>query len=198
MLGLFKRRAERSAPVELAPVVGELFVAAQREAIALRHDFIGTEHVLLALLGRNDETAQRLKQLGLDLAGVRDDVRRIVCEGPAPETVFDADALAVVGIDLASVRERVEAAFGEGALERAWQHRGTCHGAAFGVMPRLKKALQHASNEAAIRGSEIASADVALGLASQRDSVAAQILDAHGISAQRLRAVLGDDGIPLP
>jgi hypothetical protein len=41
----------------LAPAVGELFAAAQEEAIAFRHDSIGTEHVLLALVRREDETA---------------------------------------------------------------------------------------------------------------------------------------------
>jgi len=132
-----RRQAERT----LAPVVGDLFATAQVEAIAFRHDVIGTEHVLLAILGRDDQAGRVLRDLGLDVASVRNDVRRLVGEGPAPETAFDAEALAAIGVDLAAVRERVEATFGEGSLERARRGEGHCRGAAFGVSPRLKRAL---------------------------------------------------------
>jgi ATP-dependent Clp protease ATP-binding subunit ClpA len=180
----------RRPPIQLAPVIAELFEAAQGEAIAFRHSFIGSEHVLLALLGRNDEAGRVLRQLGLDADGVRADVRRIVGEGPAPEEVFDADALRAIGIDLKAVRERAEAAFGGGALERARLRRGHCGGAAFGISPRLKQAIERASKETAQGGAELTAAAVALGLAHQRDSVAARILDAHGISPERLGAAL--------
>ena len=169
-----------------------MFAAAQDEAIAFRHGFIGTEHVLLALVGREDEAGRTLRGLGLDLAGVRRDVVRIVSEGPASEAVFDADALRAIGVDLDAVRERVETTFGKGSLERAWQHRDTCHGAAFAVMPQLKQALELARHEAARRGRDITTSDVALGLARQRESVAERILDAHGVSAERLRAAFGE------
>jgi ATP-dependent Clp protease ATP-binding subunit ClpA len=193
MLGGRRRRAKLSATCELAPVVGELFVGAQVEAIAFRHDSIGTEHVLLALLGRDDEAGRALRGFGLTLAGVREDTGRIVGEGPAPEAAFDAEALGAIGIDLEAVRQSVEATFGEGALERASRRRGSCGGAAFGVAPRLKQALETARQDAAHRGTPLAAGDVALGLAQQRDSVAARILDAHGISPERLRAAL--DGV---
>jgi ATP-dependent Clp protease ATP-binding subunit ClpA len=190
MLGGRRGRARQSGTFELPPVVGELFASAQDEAIALRHDSIGTEHVLLALIGRADETGRTLRGLGLELAAVRDDARRIVGAGPAPEAAFDAEALGVIGIDLEAVRQRVEATFGEGALERASRRQGSCGGAAFGVAPRLKRALEAAHQDAARRGAPLCAADVALGLARQRDSVAARILDEHAISAERLRAAL--------
>jgi ATP-dependent Clp protease ATP-binding subunit ClpA len=185
-----RRRATLSATFERAPVVGELFVAAQNEAIAFRHDFIGTEHVLLALLGRDDETGRTLRGFGLTLAGVREDIRRIVGEGPAPEAAFDADALDAIGIDLHAVRQRVEATFGEGALERSARRRGSCSGAAFGVAPRLKLALERARQDATRRGMPLSAADVAFGLAQQRDSVAARILDENAIPPERLDAGL--------
>jgi ATP-dependent Clp protease ATP-binding subunit ClpA len=191
MLGVRRRRAKLSETFELAPLVGQLFVAAQDEAIAFRHDYIGTEHVLLALLGRDDETGRTLRGLGLELAGVRDDTRRIVGDGPAQEAAFDAEALGAIGIDLQAVRQKVEATFGEGALERASRRRGSCGGAGFGVAPRLKRALESARQVAARRGTPLSAADVALGLAQQRDSVAARILDVHAISPERLRAALG-------
>lgn len=191
MLSLRRRRAKLAETFELAPVVGELFEAAQDEAIAFRHDSIGTEHVLLALVGRDDQAGRALRGLGLELSGVRADTRRIVGDGPAPEAAFDADALGVIGIDLQAVRRRVEATFGEGALERASRRRGGCGGAAFGVAPRLKLALETARQQATRRGTPLCAADVALGLAEQRDSVAARILDGHAISPERLRAALG-------
>ena len=187
-LGRHDRRSTRSAASEPAPVVGELFEAAQLEAIAFRHDMIGTEHVLLALLGRDDAAGRALRGLGLTVAGVRADTGRIVGEGPAPEAVFDADALVAIGIDLEAVRQSAETT--EGALERASRRRGSCAGAAFGVAPRLKQALESARQDAALRGTPLATRDVALGLAQQRESVAARILDAHGISLERLVAAL--------
>jgi len=191
MMLIGRRRGKLAATFELAPVVGELFVAAQDEAIAFRHDWIGTEHVLLALVGRDDETGRTLRGFGLEVGGVRDDTRRIVGDGPAQEAAFDADALGAIGIDLQAVRQRVESTFGEGALERASRRRGSCGAAAFGVAPRLKQALERARQDAARRGTPLNSSDVALGLAEQRDSVAARILDAHAIAPERLRAALG-------
>jgi ATP-dependent Clp protease ATP-binding subunit ClpA len=182
-------RRRTSAPWHLAPIVGELFAAAQVEASEFRHDFIGTEHVLLALVQRDDEAGRALRELGLDVPAVREDVRRIVGEGPKPETVFDADALAAIGVDLDTVRERIETTFGEGSLERARRRQGKCGAAAFGVSPRLKQALQSA-RDAAPEDTDLTAAGIAVGLAQQRDSVAAQILDAHAISPDRLRTAM--------
>ena len=190
MLSGRRRRARPSGTSELASVVGELFAAAQAEAIAFRHDCIGTEHVLLALLGRDDEAGRTLRGFGLTIAGVREDTRRIVGDGPAPDAAFDAEALGTIGIDLHAVRQRVEASFGEGALERASHRQGSCGGAAFGIAPRLKLALERARQDAERHGTPLSAADVALGLARQRDSVAARILDAHAISLERLHAAL--------
>ena len=188
------RRSRDSGTIELAPVVEELFAAAQNEAILFRHDFIGTGHVLLALLGRDDETGSALRGLGLRVAGVREDARRIVGDGPVPEAAFDAEALGAIGIDLEAVRQRVETTFGEGALERAQRGRGSCGGAAFGITPHLKRALESARREAERSGTHVGAAHVALGLAEQRDSVAARILETRGISAERLRGAVAGGG----
>jgi ATP-dependent Clp protease ATP-binding subunit ClpA len=196
MLSGRRGRAKQSGTFAPPPVVGELFASAQDEAIALRHDSIGTEHVLLALIGRDDETGRTLRGLGLELTAVRDAARRIAGAGPAREGVFDAEALGAIGIDLQAVRERVEATFGEGALERASRRRGSCGGAAFGVAPRLKRALEAAHQDAAQSGAPLCAADVALALARQRDSVAARILDEHAISPERLRTALAGSRDP--
>jgi ATP-dependent Clp protease ATP-binding subunit ClpA len=190
MLRVRRRRSKLAQTFERAPIVGELFAAAQDEAAAFRHDSIGTEHMLLALLGRSDETGSTLRSLGLELGGLRDEVRNLVGEGPAQQGAFDADALGAIGIDLQAVRDRVEAAFGEGALERASRRRGSCAGAAFGVAPQLKQALESARQHAERHDTPLSAADIALGLAQQRDSAAARILEAHAISPQSLRSVL--------
>jgi hypothetical protein len=107
-----RRRAKITQTFERAAVVGELFAAAQHEAASLRHDSIGTEHMLLALLGRTDETARTLRGLGLELAVVRDEIHHVVGEGAVQEDVFDAEALGAIGVDLHAVRQRVEETFG--------------------------------------------------------------------------------------
>ena len=57
-------------------------VLAQDEARRLDHDHIGTEHVLLGLLGEPDSIAGRvLGQLGITLAAARADVEQLVGRG---------------------------------------------------------------------------------------------------------------------
>jgi ATP-dependent Clp protease ATP-binding subunit ClpC len=57
-------------------------VAAQEEARLLRHNYIGTEHVLLGLLRDGQGMAyQVLRQFGLNTDGIRTDVVGIVGEG---------------------------------------------------------------------------------------------------------------------
>jgi len=67
-------------------------VLAQEEARRLRHDYVGTEHLLLGLLREGKGVAaQSLVRLGLTPAGARERVEDIVGhgeeeEGPAPFT----------------------------------------------------------------------------------------------------------------
>jgi ATP-dependent Clp protease ATP-binding subunit ClpC len=60
----------------------QVVVDAQEEARALRHNYIGTEHILLGLL-REEEgiPARALDTLGVTLEGVRTQVGRIVGQG---------------------------------------------------------------------------------------------------------------------
>jgi ATP-dependent Clp protease ATP-binding subunit ClpC len=54
-------------------------VLAQEEARRLHHNYIGTEHILLGLLGEPDGVAYRaLERFGMSLDGTRDEVRAIV------------------------------------------------------------------------------------------------------------------------
>ena len=59
-------------------------VLAQEEARRLQHNYIGTEHVLLGLLGEPDGLAFRaLERFGMSLEGTREEVKAIVGTGSA-------------------------------------------------------------------------------------------------------------------
>src|SRR5881394_1355171 len=91
---------------------------AQEEARRLRHPFIGTEHLLLALMvDGHGPAAQALRDL--DVADLR---RRITDIVGRPGGELDSDALATLGIDLDEVRRATEASFGPGALDSQSHH----------------------------------------------------------------------------
>ena len=70
---MFERFTERAR---------EVVVQAQDEARGLRHNYIGTEHILLGLLREEEGLAARvLRSLGIDWAGVRAQVVRYVGQG---------------------------------------------------------------------------------------------------------------------
>jgi ATP-dependent Clp protease ATP-binding subunit ClpA len=170
----------------------EAVTAAQSEAVALRHGWIGTEHVLLGVLATGGGGARLLAGFGVDAAGVRDDVVRMVGRG---EDDIDPDALATLGIDLEAVRERVERAFGPGALSR----RGRCRrgGVSMHVpfTPRAKKALELALREALSLGArDLRAEHLVLGLLREGDGVAARVLADRGVTLAAVRAkVAGRD-----
>jgi ATP-dependent Clp protease ATP-binding subunit ClpC len=57
-------------------------VLAQEEARRLQHNYIGTEHILLGLLGEPEGVACRvLDRFGMSLAGAREEVRAIIGPG---------------------------------------------------------------------------------------------------------------------
>jgi ATP-dependent Clp protease ATP-binding subunit ClpA len=170
----------------------EAVTAAQQEAAALRHGWIGTEHVLLGVLRTGGGGARLLAGFGVDAAGVRDDVVRMVGRG---EDDIDPDALATLGIDLDAVRERVERAFGPGALSR----RGRCRRG--GVSMRLpfcrraKKAMELTLREAISLGErDLRTEHLVLGLLREGDGVAARVLAERGVTLAAARAkVAGRD-----
>jgi hypothetical protein len=90
---------------------------AQDEARQLRSGYIGTEHLLLALLnpasGRPEEI---LREAGLDRDGVVAKVAQLCDQGSAVMGPADAEALRTIGIDLDAVVAAVEHTFGPGAL----------------------------------------------------------------------------------
>ncbi|HWM35561.1 MAG TPA: Clp protease N-terminal domain-containing protein, partial [Streptomyces sp.] len=107
----------------------QVVVGAQEEARSLGHDWIGTEHLLLAAVRLPQEPgAATLVRLGLTAGNCRAAVANVV-SGPGdalgPE---DAEALKALGIDLDEIRRRAENAFGDGALDAPQPHAGTVAG----------------------------------------------------------------------
>ncbi len=179
--------------------------AAQDEARALGHGYIGTEHVLLGLLRQNDSVGGRvLHGAGVDHDHVRAGVQSIVGRGTA---VPDDDAaLRAIGIDLEAVRATVEEAFGPGALElvttprrrprrrrrRALRRRcgygAPVRGGHIPFTPRSKKVLELALRESlSLRHRYIGTEHILLGLLREGGGLAAAILVQQGLSLADLR-----------
>jgi ATP-dependent Clp protease ATP-binding subunit ClpA len=166
------------------PDAREVVVLAQEEARTLRHDHIGTEHLLLALLRLDTATTAVLRGHGL----AHDEVAEAVAAHLGGEDL-DAEALRTLGIDLDAVRDVAEATFGPGALDAP--RRGKRRGAP-GHIPftsRAKKVLELSLREAlAMRSHRIADGHIALGLLREGQGLAAKVLHDRGIDLQALRA----------
>jgi hypothetical protein len=95
-VGLFGRRrgrAEGRSFERFTEEARQVVVRAQEEARRLKHNYLGTEHLLLALLRDRQATAARvLRDLGLAFQDVRNEVKRIIGlgseapSGPIPLT----------------------------------------------------------------------------------------------------------------
>lgn len=162
------------------------------------HEYIGTEHVLLAIAEDGGTPARVLAQRGLSAAAIQSALVDVIGRGRRPAQPLDSDALATLGIDLNEIRSKVEQEFGPGALERAAmspQGGNALLDPYRCIAPRLKRAFEIAAREA--RGCPFSPSEMLIGLASVEDCVAARILAAHGITVDELRAALsGDDPGP--
>jgi Clp amino terminal domain, pathogenicity island component len=69
------------------PAVWQSFELAGAEAIRFHHDFIGTEHVLLGLMGEENGTVPKiLENLGVRRDTVRAEIEKIIATGPQSST----------------------------------------------------------------------------------------------------------------
>lgn len=164
------------------------------EAQQLRHPKIGTEHLLLSMLGDEDSGAYAvLHGVGLDHDRVRAEVSRIVGESGRILTDDDAEALRAIGIDLDAVLANVERSLGPDSwttpppeLERKGIFRRPQRGTRFG--PRAKKTLELSLREAIrLDQRRIGSEHILLGLIREGEGLAAQIIVASGVSLADLR-----------
>ena len=180
---LSRGRGRRPRTTTIRPAERYLTAGAD-EARRLGCSFVGTEHVLLALV--RDQTggiARLLARLGIDRAVIESALAPWLTPGPAGAKI-DPEALASLGIDFEVVRARIERTFGPGALERT---SASC----LGIAPRLKLALAYALDYAG--GSPLKDEHVLLGMLSVPDSVAARVLVGLGVSVESARATLPPD-----
>ena len=99
-----KERAGGSRPAE------RFLLAGAERSSAFGHDYVGTEHVLLALVEEpTTPAAKALARLGLSAEVVRHDIERVIGTSVDPRRrPIDAAALATLGIDLDEVKRRVD------------------------------------------------------------------------------------------
>jgi ATP-dependent Clp protease ATP-binding subunit ClpA len=181
-------------------------VAAQAEASAMQHEYVGTEHLLLALLEDDGSaTAEAVRAHGVDQARVRDEIIKHVGvppvgTDPLPEPDGeDAAALKAIGIDLNAVRRAIEENFGPGALrlpeapepKRRGLLRRFSAGGRVPFSGRAKKVLELSLREAIrLKQNFIAPEHITLGIIREGEGLAMLILTGAGIDMAKLRADL--------
>ena len=185
------RRASRQHGTPRSGRAEPYLVAGAQQSSTFGHDYVGTEHVLLALTeDPSSPAAQLLARLGLTGDVVRRDIERIIGPGIDPRRrAIDPDALATLGIDLEEVSRRVEETFGPGALDSA--RSGALDGPGGPsrcIAPRLKRALELAATEAG--DGPVRPELMLLSLAAVEDCIAARILHHHGVTLTALREAL--------
>ena len=167
----------------------QVVVHAQAEARRLRHDRIGTEHLLLAMLAAGAQS-----RVVLARHGITHERADQAIAGYVGDEDLDADALTTLGIDLDAVRERVEAAFGPGALDRArpgGRRESSTH---IPFTPRAKKVLELSLREAiALKQKTITDRHIALGLLRDGEGLAMKVLADHGVDLADLRRDLSTE-----
>ncbi|MFE9425857.1 Clp protease N-terminal domain-containing protein [Kitasatospora sp. NPDC006697] len=169
----------------------QVVLTAREEASGLRHAYVGTEHLLLAILALPDNPAVApLAATGLDRETARRAVRRLLGEED------QAQALASIGVDLDAVREAVESVFGQGALDAPAQDEGRRRGwlrggSRRGHMPftaRAKKALELSLRESVrLKSGHIAVAHLLLGVIEEGEGLGARVIVDHGLDPKAVR-----------
>jgi ATP-dependent Clp protease ATP-binding subunit ClpA len=156
-------------------------VLSQDEAIALGHDFIGTEHILLGLVGTDRSTAgDVLREQGVELTRARQETVRvlekagIVAAGGQPAK----DALSSIGIDVEEIQRRADDTFGPGAFQYPRP----------AYTPHAKKALENTLREArALEHEEFGTEHILLGLLAAGEGRAIEVLAALEVDPTGLR-----------
>ncbi|MBU7596264.1 peptidase [Streptomyces sp. P38-E01] len=156
-------------------------VLSQDEAVALGHDFIGTEHILLGLVGTDRSTAgDVLREQGIDLERARAETVRVqqAAGVVATDGQAEKDALSSIGIDVEEIKRRAEQNFGEGSF----------HFPRPAYTGRAKRVLEQTLAEARELGHErFGTEHMLLGLLTVREGRGAEVLAALGTEPDRLR-----------
>lgn len=185
------------------PDTSTVVETALEEARRLGHDYLGTEHLLLAL-GRHRQLLPEPVRVMLpnDAAMLSAAVETLGAD-PAPP---DAELLKVVGIDLEEVRSAVRQTFGADALDKLGRHRvhppwqpwrrptRRCTSLLAGVTsvaPRVKQALERGLRDAARRQRDaLDPAALLLGMLETNGAMSNELLRRTGVAPDRLHQLL--------
>jgi ATP-dependent Clp protease ATP-binding subunit ClpA len=181
-----------------------VFNNALAEARRLGHSYVGTEHLLLALLRHREFLPEAVAALLPRDADVVTAALESVLDGPPPR---DAKLLKTLGIDLDEVRSAVRHTFGDEAVERLgrpvhqpwqpWRRPSrrcmSLLAGGMGVAPRVKQAFEHARRDADRRQRPaIDPAGLLLGMVEVEDALSNRLLRDAGIDPSEVRRVLLD------
>jgi len=179
----------------------QVVTLAGQEARQLGHRYIGTEHLLLAMLDESSGGAAAvLHGAGVAREHVRDEVTRLLQAGPyAGLGESDAEALRSIGIDLPAVRAKIEEVFGAGALDAVhappprrgllrWSAATWPPGGGRPFSARAKKVLELSLRECIHIGhKEIRSEHILLGLLREGQGLAVKVLVGSDVDLDSLR-----------
>jgi ATP-dependent Clp protease ATP-binding subunit ClpA len=176
------------------------------EARRLGHNYVGTEHLLLALMQHREflpDAVATLLPRDVDAVTAALDA---ILDGPSPPP--DAELLKILGIDLDEVRRAVRRTFGDDAVEQfgrrhvrqpwqPWRRPSrrcmSLLAGGMGVAPRVKRAFEHARRDADRRErAAIDPASLLLGMVEVEDALSNRLLRDAGVDPAEVRQVLLD------
>lgn len=173
------------------------------ESRRLGHDWLGTEHLLLAFGQRPQLLPGAAAALLPDAGAMRAALARVL-SAPPPNSA--PELLRTVGVDLDQVRAAVRQTFGDEAVDRLSRRRvhqpwqpwrrpsRRCTSLLTGsksMAPRLKQAFERASNEAdRRRQTTIEPAALLIGMIDVEDALSNRLLRDIGVDPGQLRQAL--------
>jgi ATP-dependent Clp protease ATP-binding subunit ClpA len=174
------------------------------EARALGHNYVGTEHLLVALVQHRDLLPHQVgRMLPTEVQAVR-----AALEAEFDGLPRDEELLASLGIDLEGLRAAVRRTFGPDALERLarrpvrqpWQPwrrpRRRCmsilaRGTLLALTPRVKRVMERALSGATRRGlPAIDPCALLLGMVEEECALSNRLLQDLGVPPDELRAAI--------
>ncbi|MDR2512976.1 MAG: ATP-dependent Clp protease ATP-binding subunit [Puniceicoccales bacterium] len=118
-VGVVDKSTSSASNIPYTPRVKKVFILATKEARALNHSYIGTEHLLLGLLREGEGVAARvLKSLGVDIEDARN---RVLAELEDPNAESDGESTMASGPSESSRSQKTPGlrAFGRDLTELA-------------------------------------------------------------------------------
>jgi ATP-dependent Clp protease ATP-binding subunit ClpA len=184
-------------------------IKAHEHARRLHHQWIGCEHILMALAAGDDAVGETLRAAGATPDKIEATILHQI--GPSRDLFdeLDREALAAVGIDVDAVRKAVENSFGPGALRNLRHYRSQQCGPRTRRFPpwrgrrrqragrnftrRAKGCLEGAAKEAVrTRTGYVGTQHLAQSALSMKYSTISNILKAIGADPAVLRTTISD------